>query len=208
MQSLEGRLNDQLDRAATSSFERSFLFAALLAGLALVPIALSRSACRCEAARAERSRCSAARPRVAVSVPGAYLALGGGSYSPSTVRNPCAERSWRDPGGFQAVAQQIALSALDGAACHFGVSRETLTIALATSSSRARFAREHHVDNDELENAVRRGLERSRRRRRPGRARSAAGAPTRCASPPSTCRSSRWRTSSTCCARWQAASDG
>jgi predicted MFS family arabinose efflux permease len=39
---LEGRLNDQLDRAATSSFERSFLFAAGLAGLALIPIALTR----------------------------------------------------------------------------------------------------------------------------------------------------------------------
>ena len=77
------------------------------------------------------------------------------------MRNPCAERSWRDPGGVEAVAQQIALSALDGAACHFGVSRETLTLALATSSSRARFARAHHVDNHELENAVRRGLERS-----------------------------------------------
>jgi hypothetical protein len=98
---------------------------------------------------------------VALSVPGTYLALGGGSYSPSSVRNPCAERSWRDPGSLQAVAEQIALSALDGAACHFGVSRETLTIALASSSSRAQFARQHHVDNHELENAVRRGLERS-----------------------------------------------
>lgn len=102
--------------------------------------------------------CSAA---LAVSVPLSYLALGGGSYEPSSVRNPCAQRSWRDPGGFEAVAQQIALSALDGAACHFGVSRETLTLALATSSSRARFARAHNVSNHELENAVRRGLERS-----------------------------------------------
>jgi hypothetical protein len=102
--------------------------------------------------------CSAA---LAASVPAAYLALGGGSYEPSSVRNPCAERSWRDPGGVQAVAEQIALSALDGAACHFGVSRETLTLALATSSSRARFARQHHVDSAELEHAVRRALERS-----------------------------------------------
>ena len=102
--------------------------------------------------------CSAA---LAASVPLTYVALGGGSYEASSVRNPCAERSWRDPGGFQAVVEQIALSALDGAACHFGVSRETLTIALATSSSRERFAREHDVDNGELENAVRRGLERS-----------------------------------------------
>jgi hypothetical protein len=102
--------------------------------------------------------CSAA---LAAAVPAAYLALGGGSYQPSSVRNPCAQRSWRDPGGFEAVAQQIALSALDGAACHFGVSRETLTLALATSSSRARFARAHNVDSHELENAVRRGLVRS-----------------------------------------------
>ena len=75
---------------------------------------------------------------LAVSLPAAYLAMGGGSYEPSSVRNPCAERSWRDPGSFQA-----------------------LTIALATSSSRARFAREHHVDDKELGNAVRRGLERA-----------------------------------------------
>jgi hypothetical protein len=102
--------------------------------------------------------CSAA---LAASLPAAYLALGGGSYEPSSVRNPCAPRSWRDPGGIDAVAQQIALSALDGAACHFGVSRETLTLALATASSRARFARAHHVDSHELETAVRRGLERS-----------------------------------------------
>jgi hypothetical protein len=98
---------------------------------------------------------------LAGSVPAAYLALGGGSYEPSSVRNPCAQRDWRDPGGVEAVAQQIALSALDGAACHFGVSREALTLALATSSSRARFARQHHIDSHELENAVRRGLERS-----------------------------------------------
>jgi MFS family permease len=39
---LERRLNEQLDRAATSSFERSFLFAAVLAALALIPIALTR----------------------------------------------------------------------------------------------------------------------------------------------------------------------
>ena len=42
LQVLERQLNEQLDRAATSSFERSFLFAAVLAGLALIPIALTR----------------------------------------------------------------------------------------------------------------------------------------------------------------------
>ena len=42
LQKLEQQLNDQLDRAATSSFERSFLFAALLALAALIPIAMTR----------------------------------------------------------------------------------------------------------------------------------------------------------------------
>ena len=42
LQKLERQLNEQLDRAATSSFERSFLFAAVLAALALIPIALTR----------------------------------------------------------------------------------------------------------------------------------------------------------------------
>ena len=42
LQVLERQLNEQLDRAATSSFERSFLFAAVLAALALIPIALTR----------------------------------------------------------------------------------------------------------------------------------------------------------------------
>ncbi len=157
---LESRLDDQLDRAATSSFERSFLFAALLAILALVPIAADAAGGAVMPTRRTLATlaCSAA---LAVSVPAAYVALGGGSYEPSSVRNPCAQRDWRDPGGVEAVAQQIALSALDGAACHFGVSRETLTLALATSSSRARFARQHNIDSHELENAVRRGLERS-----------------------------------------------
>jgi hypothetical protein len=39
---LATRLGDQLDRAATSSFSRSFLLAALLAVLGLVPVAMSR----------------------------------------------------------------------------------------------------------------------------------------------------------------------
>lgn len=40
--SLQASLEDQLDRAATSSFSRSFMLAALLALLGLVPVALSR----------------------------------------------------------------------------------------------------------------------------------------------------------------------
>jgi hypothetical protein len=42
LNALAARLEDQLDRAATSSFSRSFLFAALLALAGLIPVALSR----------------------------------------------------------------------------------------------------------------------------------------------------------------------
>jgi hypothetical protein len=94
-------------------------------------------------------------------VPGAYLALGGGSYTTPAVADPCLTREWRNPDGVERIAEQIVLSALDGAACDLHVSREELVLALATDESRARFAREHGIDGDGLEQAVRRGLVRA-----------------------------------------------
>ena len=54
--------------------------------------------------------------------------------------------------------QQFTLSALDGAACKLGVSRETLARALATQSAREEFAKRYHVDDAELAKAIRAGL--------------------------------------------------
>jgi hypothetical protein len=90
----------------------------------------------------------------------AYLAAGGSEYEPTPVADPCAAREWRDPEGIEESAEQFALSALDGAACELGVSRETLAVALATSESRAEFAAEYGVDEGELEAAVRAGMRR------------------------------------------------
>jgi predicted MFS family arabinose efflux permease len=42
LEALRGRLDEQLDRAARSAFDRSFLFGALLAALAVVPLVLTR----------------------------------------------------------------------------------------------------------------------------------------------------------------------
>jgi hypothetical protein len=92
---------------------------------------------------------------------GLYLALGGASYAPAKVADPCTPRDWRDPHGFQEVAQQIVLSALDGAACDLHVSREEMVLAFASRDSRERFAREHGLSNARLEQLVRRGLMRS-----------------------------------------------
>jgi hypothetical protein len=89
-----------------------------------------------------------------------YLALGGGSYEPTPVADPCAPREWRDPHGVEESAQQFALSALDGAACRLDVSRETLTIALATPESREEFAAAYGIGDAEFEAAVRAGVKR------------------------------------------------
>ena len=90
-----------------------------------------------------------------------YLALGGASYAPAQVADPCATRDWREPQGFAEVGEQIVLSGLDGAACELGVSREEMVLALANSDSRERFAREHGISDERLEELVRDGLMRA-----------------------------------------------
>ena len=55
-----------------------------------------------------------------------------------------------------------SLSALDGAACELGVSRETLAVgARDPEESRQSFAAEHGIDDAELEAAVRAGVVRA-----------------------------------------------
>jgi hypothetical protein len=88
----------------------------------------------------------------------AYLAAGGSSYTPAKVQDPCESRPWRDPEGIERIAEQFSLSALDGAACELGVSRETLARALATPESRDRFTRRYGIDDAQLAEAIRSGL--------------------------------------------------
>lgn len=94
-------------------------------------------------------------------LPLSYVALGGGSYSTPGVADPCVTREWRNPDGLDRTLEQIVLSALDGAACDLGVTRETLALALADEGSRARFAREHGIDDGRLEDEVQKGLVRA-----------------------------------------------
>jgi hypothetical protein len=92
---------------------------------------------------------------------GAYLAAGGASYSPEKTQDPCKPREWRNPSSLQEIAQQFSLSALDGAACKLGVSRETLARALATPQGRERFAKRYGIDDAKLAEAIRAGLVRA-----------------------------------------------
>ena len=97
----------------------------------------------------------------AVALVGVYLALGGASYAPAAVADPCAPRELRRPKGFEQVAEQVVLSALDGAACELDVSREKVVLAFSTGSSLERFAQEHEISEQELESLVRTGLGRA-----------------------------------------------
>jgi hypothetical protein len=89
---------------------------------------------------------------------GAYLAAGGSSYTPEKSQDPCEHRAWTDPEGLSEIANQFSISALDGAACQLGVSRETLARALATPEARERFSERYGIDDAKLARAVRAGL--------------------------------------------------
>ncbi len=92
---------------------------------------------------------------------GVYLASGGSSYVPAKTQDPCKPRPWRNPEGLAQIAEQFSLSALDGAACELGVSRETLAQALATPRSRERFTQRYGISDAELARAIRAGLVRA-----------------------------------------------
>ncbi len=103
-------------------------------------------------------RAVAAAAAVSLALVAAYLALGGASYAPAKVADPCASRDWRDPSGLSEVAEQIVLSAVDGAACELGASREDVVLAFDSRDELERFAQEHGIGAGELEEVVRSGL--------------------------------------------------
>lgn len=92
---------------------------------------------------------------------GAYLAAGGSSYTPEKVQDPCKPRPWSNPQSLGEIANQFTVSALDGAACKLGVSREALARALATPEGRERFKQKYDITDAKLAKAVRAGLVRA-----------------------------------------------
>lgn len=93
---------------------------------------------------------------------GVYAAAGGASYQPVQVQNPCEPRAeTANSGGLEGVAEEFTLSALDGAACKLGVSRERLARALASKEARERFTKRFHIDDEKLTQAIRAGLVRA-----------------------------------------------
>ena len=87
-----------------------------------------------------------------------YLALGGGSFEPTPVADPCAPRERPEAEGLGETIERIALTAVDRVACRLGVSREELVLALRSEDAFDRFARETGIDRDEAERAIQDGL--------------------------------------------------
>ncbi len=96
----------------------------------------------------------------AVVVP--YLALGGASFEPAPVADPCLKREWRDPGDLEAVLEQIVLSALDGAACELGVTRARSSCSHCGTRTRSKPSpRSTASPETDAEQLVEDGLERA-----------------------------------------------
>jgi hypothetical protein len=98
---------------------------------------------------------------LAISVVAAYHAAGGGSYTPSRVASPCLPRRWPPVSGLSAIENQLALSAIDGAACRLHTSAAGLALALGSTGSLARFQAAHHIGDAQLLDAARLGAQRA-----------------------------------------------
>jgi len=92
----------------------------------------------------------------AVIVP--YVALGGGSFEPTPVADPCAPREHAEAEGLGETIERIALTAVDGVACKLGVSREELVLALRSEDAFDAFSRKNGIDRSEAEQAIHDGL--------------------------------------------------
>lgn len=103
-------------------------------------------------------RWPAAALAAALVLVGAYLALGGLDYAPAAVPNPCNGRHWHDVSGLSDLENEVALSALDGAACRLGVSQPALALAFTSSDRLSRFEADHHLSAARVGGAARAGL--------------------------------------------------
>jgi MFS family permease len=131
---LSQRADDALVAGVRSAFAPAFAVCAalaLIAALVLVP-----------------------RDRRVLIAGAAALVLAGGAYltrpslepEPVAIADPCRPRDLPSTGGIDGAIQDVALTALDRAACRYGSSREELALALVDDGARAAYQREHGVD--------------------------------------------------------------
>ena len=146
-------LADELDDIVLAAVDAAFSPAfAITGGMALLAaiVLLPGAARRCGPASIGLA------VALAVAVPAGY-AVAGPSWSRSRSRSPTRARSASGDsvGGVEGAAEDVALDALDRAACEFGSSREELVLALFDDESRRAYEREHGVDPRSLEELLR-----------------------------------------------------
>ncbi|MGH8793004.1 MAG: hypothetical protein ACRDXX_10190, partial [Stackebrandtia sp.] len=150
-----GQLTNEIEAIFTRSFRAPFAAAAILtAATAVFLVAVRR--------RSEPTRHT--RPALiglaAVLLAGggvltAEVALGAADYGEHRPADPCAPTVDDEPAsGFDAVTQRIAMSALNGAACELGVTREQVVLLLVGRGGPGMPER----DDPEFEAALRAGL--------------------------------------------------
>jgi hypothetical protein len=99
---------------------------------------------------------------IAIVLAGGYALAGGTDYKPDASPDPCAPYHWPDGvSGATAIAEQVGLSALGGAACDLGVSREELTLAFADQGRLDAFEKKHGFSQSRVDEAARSGLNRA-----------------------------------------------
>jgi hypothetical protein len=131
---LATRADETLVTGVQAAFAPAFAICgalALLAALALAP---------------RDRRVLAAGAAAAVLAGGAALVRPALAPEPVTLADPCQRRELPSTGGLQGAIQDVALVALDRAACRFGSSREELALALVDADARADYEREYGVD--------------------------------------------------------------
>jgi hypothetical protein len=143
----------------TRAFRPSFLIAAIFgaaAGLAALCLPALRKGKRSVDALAFAMAIIVLVPLLVV----AEFSQGARAFGTHTYVDPC--RAPADPfpqgKGLDGTAQRITLSALDGAACKLGTSREELLLSMEPKSG---FGGEVHWTRDTLEEALRAGLKRA-----------------------------------------------
>ena len=92
---------------------------------------------------------------------GGYRAAGGGSYAPKRPASPCLPHHWSSVSSLDATENDLALSTLDGAACHLHTSAADLALALASTHTLEQFQHARGISDVELGAAAKAGIVRA-----------------------------------------------
>ncbi|MET0939621.1 MAG: hypothetical protein ABWY51_10410 [Gaiellaceae bacterium] len=87
----------------------------------------------------------------------AELAMGALDFGETHIANPCTTEADFEGGGIDGGIQRFALSAISGAACELGTSREELVLSFVPSAN----ASDVRWDKETINRALRAGVERA-----------------------------------------------